>query len=195
MEKLYTHCPRCSSGFYVDVEKEEGKKLEVRCPYCNYRYKDIVDYNNIKEIKYNWELYDNIHIGLLSNDGGPFQLKIAGISLLSAVILFSFGMISLLVFDSFDLVHKSIGLAGSVFAFFVVLGLFNSFKNRSFVLSFTGSIFAILGSFIWGYLNSQVDFLLFSQQFSVFYTFLGLFLSFLALFLIVKNRFTFDFGY
>jgi len=195
MRKLFTHCPRCRSGFYVDAEQERKEKLDVSCPYCNYRYRDLLDDTRIREIKYNWELYDSIHIGLISNESGPLQLKIAWISLLSTVVLFSIGIISLLILDSFTLVHKSMGLAGTIFSFFVVIGTFNSYKKRSFVLGFVGSIFAIFSSFIWGYLNSQADFLIFGQHLSLLYTFLGLFLSFLALILIVKNRFMFDFGY
>ncbi len=195
MRKLLTHCPRCRAGFYVDAEKERGEKLEVSCPYCKFRYRDLEDPTRTKEIKYNWELYDSIHIGLISNDGYPLQLKIAGISLLIAVVLFSISMISLFLFDSFTLFHLSLVLAGGIFSLFVILGIFNSYKNRSFVLSFTGSIFAIFSSFIWGYLISQTDFLIFGLDVSVPYTLLVLFFSFLALILIVKNRFIFDFGY
>ncbi|MBS3780976.1 MAG: hypothetical protein KGY66_00015 [Candidatus Thermoplasmatota archaeon] len=195
MRKLWTHCPRCRRGFYVDAEEEGAEKVDVICPYCNFRYTDRVDDFRIKEMKYNWETYNRIHIGLISSEGDPLQLKIAGLSLLSAVILFSIGVLSLLILDSFTLAHKSIGLAGSIFCLFVGLGIFNSYKRRSFVMSFTGSIFAIFSSLIWGYLNAQSDFLIFSQRLSLPYTFIGLFLSFLALILIVKNRFIFDFGY
>jgi len=195
MRKLYSYCPRCRSGFYVDAEKERGEKVKVNCPYCHFHYLDIVDDTRVREIKYNWELYNNIHIGMISNDEGPFQLKIAGFLLLSAIVLFSIGIISLLVLDSFSIFNQSLGLAGSIFAIFVALGIFNSYKKKSFVLAFTGSIFAIFNSFIWGYLNSQGDFLIFKQYLSIPYTILGLFLSFLALIIIVKNRSIFDFGY
>ncbi|MEF8832350.1 MAG: MJ0042-type zinc finger domain-containing protein [Candidatus Thermoplasmatota archaeon] len=195
MRKLFTHCPRCRAGFYIDAENSKGEKVDVTCPYCNYRYGDIIEQTRVRKIKYNWELYDSLNINLISNDGDPFQLKVAGIALLSATILFSIGIISLLIFDSFTLVHKSLGLSGSIFTLFVVLGIFNSYKNRSFVLSFTGSIFAILGSFIFGLLNSMEDFLVFGQEFSPFYTIIGLFLSVFALILIIRNRLIFDFGY
>ncbi len=195
MRKLFTHCPRCRNGFYVETEKKEGEKIKIRCPYCNFHYGDTIDNTRIREIKYNWELYENIHIGLLSNEGDPFQLKIAGFLLLSAVILFFLGIVSLLIYDSFNLVHQSLGLAGSIFVIFVILATFNSYMKRSFVLSFTGSIFAIFSSFIWGYLNSQGDFLIFDQSLSLLYTLLVLFNSVLALILIVKNRLIFDFGY
>ncbi len=195
MKKLLTHCPRCRAGFYVEAGKERGEKLEIDCPYCNYHYGDIVDPTRTRKIKYNWELYDSIHIGLISNDGDPLQLKIAGLSLLSAVIIFSISMISLFILDSFNLIHKSLGLAGGIFALFVILGIFNSYKRRSFILSFTGSIFAIFSSFIWSYLISQTDFLIFGIDVTVSYTLLALFFPFLALILIVKNRFIFDFGY
>ncbi len=195
MKKLLTHCPRCRAGFYVSAERERGEKIEVNCPYCNFDYGDILDTTRIREIKYNWELYDSIHIGLISNDGDPLQLKIAGISLLSSIILFSISIVSLFIFDSFTLFHLSLSLAGGIFAIFVILGIFNSYKKRSFVLSFTGSIFAIFSSFIWGYLISQTDFLIFGLDVTVPYTLLLLFFSFLALILIVKNRLIFDLGY
>ncbi|MFW5945686.1 MAG: MJ0042-type zinc finger domain-containing protein [Candidatus Natronoplasma sp.] len=195
MKKLFTYCPNCRAGFYVETKKREGEKVEVNCPRCQFRYGDTVDTARTKEIKYNWELYESINIGLISNEGNPLHLKIAGISLFSTLVLFSIGIVSLLILDSFTLVHKSLGLSGSIFAIFVILGIINSYKKRSFVLAFTGSLFAIFSSFIWGYLNSQGDFLIFSQHVSLPYTVLGLFLSFLALILIIKNRLIFDLGY
>ncbi|MFW6048250.1 MAG: MJ0042-type zinc finger domain-containing protein, partial [Candidatus Natronoplasma sp.] len=161
MKKLFTYCPNCRAGFYVETKKREGEKVEVNCPRCQFRYGDTVDTARTKEIKYNWELYESINIGLISNEGNPLHLKIAGISLFSTLVLFSIGIVSLLILDSFTLVHKSLGLSGSIFAIFVILGIINSYKKRSFVLAFTGSLFAIFSSFIWGYLNSQGDFLIF----------------------------------
>jgi len=195
MKKLLTHCPRCRAGFYVDAETERGEKLDVSCPYCNYHYGDIVDPTRIRDIKYNWELYDNIHIGLISNDGDPIQLKVAGISLLSAIILFSISMISLIILDSFTLFYQSLSLAGGIFAIFVILGVLNSYKRRSFVLSFTGSIFSIFSSIIWSYLISQANLRILGLDVTIPYTLLVLFFSFFALILIVKNRVIFDFGY
>ncbi len=196
MEKLLTYCPRCRSKFYSDVdEKDEDGYIQIVCPHCNFEYGDRYDKKRVKEMKYNWELYDNIKLRLEKSESTNIHLNYAGFSFIFILGLFAIGVFSLVHYTSFTVLHKSIWMAGLIFSFFVVLGTYNSLKRRSFILSFTGGIFAILGIFVWSFLLSEVRFLLNQNIFSFFYTLLGLFLSVFSLILILKNRTDFDYGY
>ncbi len=195
MKKLWTLCPYCRSQFYVDVKPERQEKVHVQCPYCNYQYGDTVRENRIVEVKYNWELYDRIYSEYLSRKDKSKHLMVAGILLGSALALFSLGIVSMFFVDAFSLPEKGIGLAGSVFSVFVFLGVLNSLRRNSFVLSFTGTIFALLNSAVWGYLNSSGGFMIFKENLSILYTFLVLALSLSSLVIIVANKSHFSSGY
>lgn len=194
MKKLWTTCPNCRLGFYVDAEGEK-EKIDITCPNCNFRYRDTTEEGRIKEVKYNWELNDKLHTGLIFEGENPGHLKFATASLFSALVLFSIGGLSLLVSNEFTMIHQSIGLAGLIFGLIVVVGTINTYKRKSFAVAFTGSFFGVLSSLLWGFLNSEEDFLIFGQELSFLYAILAFFLSFLALILIIKNRHTFKIGY
>lgn len=194
MKKLWTHCPNCKLGFYVDIEGED-EKVEITCPNCNFGYLSRVKKHRIKDVKYNWELNDKLHTGLIFEDENPTHLKFATVFLVSALVLFSIGILSLFVLDTFTMIHQSIGLAGGIFFLIEIVGMINTYNRKSFAVAFTGSFFAILSSLILGFLNSKGDFLIFPQELSFLYAVLTLFLSFLALLLILKNRHSFDIGY
>lgn len=179
----------------MDLEDSDREDKDVQCPYCNFQYHDKVEETRIRQVKYNWELYDRIYSQFTSSKDRSTHLKVAGVSLLVTLALFSLGMISMFVVDSFTLQHKGVALAGGLFSIFVFLGVINSFKKESFVLSLTGTMFSTLNAGVWGYLNSVGGFLLISKEFSIPYTFIVLVFSLLAMVLIVRNKRLFKSGY
>ncbi len=194
MKKLWTFCPRCSSGFYIDLEGDK-EKIEVSCPNCDFQYKDDLEEDRVKEVKYNWELSRRLHTGMLFLGDDPGILKSASYSLILALLLFLIGIFSLLVLDPFTQLHLSIGLAGYIFSIFIIIGAINTYQRLSFAVAFSGSFFAILNSGLWGFLNYREDFLIFPREFSLVYAGMAFFLSFFSLFLILKNRTVFERGY
>ncbi len=195
MRYLLTHCPHCRTGFYVGEEESGEEKVKVVCPYCNLRYKDIWDVSRVKDVKYQWELYNGIYFPVKFSKGNELHLKVGSILLFSALSFFMIGMLSVFFTDRFSVVYQGIGLGGVIFSVFVVLGAINAYHGRSFVISLTGSIFAILNSVLWGGLNFVDDFILLKSSFFFLYLSLSLVLSSLALMFIIKNRKKFDYGY
>lgn len=193
MKKLKTHCPRCRASFYVDVEEE--KKIPITCKNCNFRYQDTVDERRLKEVKYNWEVFDRISYRLKEKETRFTNLKIAGISLSGAIFLFLLGTLTLINIDDFTVYDKSILIASGVFSIFVLLGIINILNKKSFIVSFIGSIFALFGTITWNYLIEEIGLIGVGEDLSFLYLIIGLFLSFLTLGLVINNRDDFNYGY
>ncbi len=195
MKYLLTYCPRCRARFYVDEDEKEEGKIKAHCPYCNLRYKDIWDQSRVTDAKYKWELYRGLYERVKFSRKRGLHLKSGGLLLFSIFLLFTLSMFSVFFIDSFSTIYQGVGLGAFIFSLFVVLGAFNAYKRNSFVISLAGSIFAILGSIIWGSLSFVDDHIFFNDLFSLLYLLVCLILSFTALILIVKDREGFDFGY
>lgn len=195
MKNLFTHCPQCRGQFYASEEKREGDKVSATCPYCGWNYKDVWDEQRVKETRYYWELYSGLYPYAAAEKKGGSHLKIGSVFLSMTLVLFAAGFVSVFLLEDFAVIRGGVGLAGTMFIFIQVLGTFNAYKARSFVVALTGAIFAVLNSMLWSVLNFDKTFLVIGVLPSSLYLFFGLIFSLTALVLIVKNRKKFRYGY
>ncbi len=195
MKHLFTHCPRCRGQFYVEEEKRRGGYAEVVCPYCRLNYRDVWDGSRTRKAEYYWELYSGLYPYLRLRGGSRKQLKIGGGLLLFSLFLFSLGIVSVFLLEGVTELRGGIALGGTVFTMILTLGAWHTYRGKSFAVSLTGCIFAILNSFLWGGLNYDKGFLALGALPPVFYLLITLFISSLALILIVMNRNVFRYGY
>ncbi|MEF8873132.1 MAG: hypothetical protein V5A88_00505 [Candidatus Thermoplasmatota archaeon] len=195
MKNLLTHCPRCRAHFHVNEENRVAEKVQVTCPYCGFNYRDLWEKRRVKETKYYWELNRGLNPYPGPGGGKESRLKIGGGFLLLAVAFFTLGSVSLFLFEDLSVFRGGVGIAGSFFLVLTIIGALNTFRARSFAVSLSGGIFAVLGSVLWGGLNSDSSFFLLGDTPPALYLFSSLFLSLSGLILIIKNRKMFHYGY
>ncbi|GEM_PF-2041349 len=195
MKNLLTHCPRCRAQFYADGKNRFNDKIQVYCPYCGLSYRDRWDEPRVKETKYYWELFKGVYPFTAANGDKKFHLKIGAVFLLLTVVLFSVGLVSLFLFEGLSAERGGFGIAGAIFIVMTLMGVFNAFGARSFVVSMTGAIFAVLNSIVWSVLNSDRGFILLGGIPPSLYLLSSLFLSLVGLILFIKNRKVFRYGY
>ena len=187
MEYLLTKCPNCRAGFYEEVNSE--KELEIRCPYCNFRYEDEIEEDRIKEASYFWELYRNLYPSNRINLGNEKGLQFGGWLMISTIPIF-FYYFSKLNPNEINFIF-GLGLAGIIFFGFILGGAISFLKKYSFAVSVTGAFFGALNSILWlfvsGYSNASL--ITFPYMRLLFY--FALIVSFISLSLGIHNRWTF----
>ena len=126
MEYLLTKCPNCRAGFYEEVNSE--KELEIRCPYCNFRYEDEIEEDRIKEASYFWELYRNLYPSNRINLGNEKGLQFGGWLMISTIPIFLYVYLNILVSYYFSKLNPNeinfifgLGLAGIIFFGFIFI--------------------------------------------------------------------------
>ncbi len=194
MKYLLTICPRCRARFYVKVSSEPT--LSVTCPYCRMYYHDRTDLGNIKEADYAWELYRGLYPRPDNDLGDRKMLKICGGLLLASIPFFLIPLlyISLVAGNAageYSSTIIGVAFAGFIYLAIILAGAFSSINTYSFAVSLTGSIFAVLNSFLVALLmtyRAVTDEYCFAMLFP-------LLLAFIAMSMILKNKKGFSTGY
>lgn len=202
MKSLLTRCPYCGASFYKNApEKEVDGYIGIVCPYCNNKYKEILDDNRIKEHDFYWEIYSRLYPKIKSNRQKSSRLMICGFLLALTIPFFIYGFSQLLFPENLSNLTGAeinqiygIGIAGLIFLIFVISGVISAFRRYSFVISLSGIIFAILSSILWFYIYRALSISLLGN-FSQFLMVGPQILSIISLALIIRYRKTFKLGY
>ncbi len=200
MKVQYVRCPRCASTFY---EKVEGRdRLDLSCPYCHVLF-SVQHYPPwTKEVDYNWEIYSDLYAPVKERGGSEKMVKISGVLLAITVPFIVLPFLYLLVPGFFgNLVDWErsfiLGtmLATTVFLSFVLLGIYNSLKTKSFALALSGTIFSLLSVALSGSLSTMTAFQGTLLRGLCFLMFVPLALSLVSMLLCIKSRKYYNVGY
>lgn len=199
MRFVLTHCPRCHAYFYV--ESESTTKVDATCPYCRFKFSDRVKQNQVKEVDYYWELYNDIYPPLKNRYGGSKILKASGVLLMLTIPLFLLSIANLVPLSHLSgmnleeqSIRAGIGLSILVFIGFVTGGGWSSLKKYSFPVSLAGSIFGLLNSFLLWSLIYLDYFLRWNGAFN-YSVYIAFFLSMTSLLIVIHHRWNFEVGY
>ncbi len=194
MKYLFTKCPRCGARFHAEVLSEP--MVSVTCPYCRTYYRDRTDLGGIREADYSWELYSGLYPNPKRDLGDKRLLRISGGLLLASVPFFLIPLLYMLVAagntsGEYSSLIIGISFAGLIYLAIIFAGALSSINTYSFAISLTGSIFAVLNSFLVGILMTYRAY----SYDNCFAMLIPLLLAFAAMSIILKNKRGYSMGY
>ncbi len=199
MEYLLSDCPRCGNRTWFRTKDQ--KKVMVGCSNCGMVYSDIVEGDRVREIDFHWQLRRNVYPIFNYDLGVRFHVIIAGVLLLMIlpfIVLPAFYLLSGGISGGLnqDFLSFLIGSILALFIFFLIaaLGCFHSFKQNSFAIALTGSIFSFLGLMLSVILMGLPYFSDTIIQEVIWIYFAPFLFSLVSIILLVKNRKIFDYG-